>query len=150
MQASRFVAVGLVAVAALWIGSGYIFGTHETESEAAIRAPDAVHKPFRVAIIDTQQVAHSRTLTLSGRTKNRQAIMPGGIGDLDMGGRVTRYPMSSSEKVKEGGNVAVMGGSNLQTLVGGLNRMGLKPNSIIAILQAIKSAGALQADLVVQ
>jgi flagellar P-ring protein precursor FlgI len=51
---------------------------------------------------------------------------------------------------QEGGNVAVMRGANLQTLVGGLNRMGLKPQSIIAILQAIKSAGALQADLVVQ
>jgi flagellar P-ring protein precursor FlgI len=35
-------------------------------------------------------------------------------------------------------------------LVSGLNRMGLKPASIIAILQAIKTAGALQADLVVQ
>jgi flagellar basal body P-ring protein FlgI len=51
---------------------------------------------------------------------------------------------------QEGGSVNVVQGSNLQTLVGGLNRMGLKPNSIIAILQAIKSAGALQADLVVQ
>jgi flagellar basal body P-ring protein FlgI len=51
---------------------------------------------------------------------------------------------------QEGGNVAVVSGANLQTLVSGLNRMGLKPNSIIAILQAIKSAGALQADLVVQ
>jgi len=51
---------------------------------------------------------------------------------------------------QEGGSVNVVVGSNLQTLVGGLNRMGLKPNSIIAILQAIKSSGALQADLVVQ
>jgi flagellar P-ring protein precursor FlgI len=51
---------------------------------------------------------------------------------------------------QEGGNVAIIPGANLQTLVAGLNRMGLKPNSIIAILQAIKSAGALQADLVVQ
>ena len=32
----------------------------------------------------------------------------------------------------------------------GLNRIGLKPPGIIAILQAIKTAGALQADLVVQ
>ena len=32
----------------------------------------------------------------------------------------------------------------------GLNQIGLKPTGIIAILQAIKSAGALQADLVVQ
>ena len=35
-------------------------------------------------------------------------------------------------------------------LVRGLNRIGLKPSGIIAILQAIKTAGALQADLVVQ
>jgi flagellar P-ring protein precursor FlgI len=49
-----------------------------------------------------------------------------------------------------GGNLAIIRGTNLQTLVAGLNRIGLKPNGIIAILQAIKSAGALQADLVVQ
>jgi flagellar P-ring protein precursor FlgI len=49
-----------------------------------------------------------------------------------------------------GANLAIVRGTNLNTLVGGLNRIGLKPNGIIAILQAIKSAGALQADLVVQ
>ena len=49
-----------------------------------------------------------------------------------------------------GGNLAIVRGTNLNTLVGGLNRIGLKPNGIIAILQAIKTAGALQADLVVQ
>jgi len=48
------------------------------------------------------------------------------------------------------GNFALVEGVDLQTLVNGLNRMGLKPPGIIAILQAIKSAGALQADLVVQ
>ena len=49
-----------------------------------------------------------------------------------------------------GGKLAVVKGTNLQSLVAGLNRIGLKPQGIIAILQAIKSAGALQADLVVQ
>ena len=49
-----------------------------------------------------------------------------------------------------GAKLAIVGGTNLQSLVAGLNRMGLKPAGIIAILQAIKSAGALQADLVVQ
>jgi flagellar P-ring protein FlgI len=38
----------------------------------------------------------------------------------------------------------------LRTLVSGLNRIGAKPPGIIAILQAIKTAGALQADLVIQ
>jgi flagellar P-ring protein precursor FlgI len=51
---------------------------------------------------------------------------------------------------QENGNFAVINGVDLQSVVTGLNRMGLKPLGIIAILQAIKSAGALQADLVVQ
>ncbi|MDB5509250.1 MAG: flagellar biosynthesis protein FlgI [Hyphomicrobiales bacterium] len=51
---------------------------------------------------------------------------------------------------QEPGNIAVVGGTTLKSLVRGLNQMGLKPTGIIAILQAIKTAGALQADLVVQ
>ena len=46
--------------------------------------------------------------------------------------------------------VALLQGPSLERLVHGLNRMGLKPSGIIAILQAIKTAGALQADLVIQ
>ena len=51
---------------------------------------------------------------------------------------------------QEGANLAIMGGTNLETLVRGLNMMGLRPTGIIAILQAIKTSGALQAELVVQ
>jgi flagellar P-ring protein precursor FlgI len=51
---------------------------------------------------------------------------------------------------QQGGQIAIVGGASLRTLVAGLNRVGLKPDGIIAILQAIKTAGALQADLVVQ
>ncbi|WP_455977778.1 flagellar basal body P-ring protein FlgI [Methylorubrum populi] len=48
------------------------------------------------------------------------------------------------------GKLAILRGSDLQTLVRGLNQVGLKPTDIIAILQAVKTAGALQAELVVQ
>lgn len=48
------------------------------------------------------------------------------------------------------GHLAIVDGVDLETLVTGLNRLGLKPPGIIAILQAIKAAGALQAELVVQ
>lgn len=51
---------------------------------------------------------------------------------------------------QDGGHLAIVEGSNLDSVVRGLNRIGLKPTGIIAILQAIKTAGALQADLVVQ
>jgi flagellar P-ring protein precursor FlgI len=51
---------------------------------------------------------------------------------------------------QDGGNVAVLDGSSLRSLVSGLNSIGVKPDGIISILQSIKTAGALQAELVLQ
>jgi len=65
-------------------------------------------------------------------------------------GRTVVTPNTSINAEQQGGPIAIVGGSSLRTLVGGLNRIGVKPPGIIAILQAIKTAGALQADLVVQ
>jgi flagellar P-ring protein precursor FlgI len=59
-------------------------------------------------------------------------------------------PDTEIEATQPGGRVAVLDGPDLRTLVAGLNRIGAKPTDIIAILQGIKSAGALQAELVVQ
>ena len=65
-------------------------------------------------------------------------------------GKTVVTPKTQIEANQEGGPVAIVGGTSLRSLVAGLNRIGLKPPGIIAILQAIKTAGALQADLVVQ
>lgn len=65
-------------------------------------------------------------------------------------GETVVTPDTQIDVEQKGANLAIVRGTNLQTLVAGLNRIGLKPQGIIAILQAIKSAGALQADLVVQ
>jgi flagellar P-ring protein precursor FlgI len=65
-------------------------------------------------------------------------------------GQTVVVPESFVSVNQEGSNLAIMGGTNLETLVRGLNMMGLKPTGIIAILQAIKTSGALQAELVVQ
>ena len=51
---------------------------------------------------------------------------------------------------EEEGALGIVNGPDLNQLVQGLNMMGAKPSSVIAILQGIKSAGALQAELVVQ
>jgi len=51
---------------------------------------------------------------------------------------------------QDGGQVAILDGSSLRTLVSGLNSIGIKPDGIISILQSIKTAGALQAELVLQ
>lgn len=59
-------------------------------------------------------------------------------------------PETDIMAMKEGGPVAILDGPDLRTLVAGLNNIGVKPDGIIAILQGIKSAGALQAELVLQ
>lgn len=59
-------------------------------------------------------------------------------------------PFTAIEANQPDGQVALLEGPDLETLVAGLNRLGVKPDGIIAILQGIKSAGALQADLVLQ
>jgi flagellar P-ring protein FlgI len=56
----------------------------------------------------------------------------------------------STIKVEEGNknNLAILrAGVNLRDLVGGLNALGVTPQDLIAILQAIKAAGALEANL---
>ena len=65
-------------------------------------------------------------------------------------GKTTVTPRTQIDVEQAGGQVAVINGSSLRALVAGLNRLGVKPSGIIAILQAIKSAGALQADLIAQ
>ena len=65
-------------------------------------------------------------------------------------GETAVEPSTSVDAQQDGGQMAIIEGPSLERLVAGLNQIGLKPTGIIAILQAIKTAGALQADLVVQ
>jgi flagellar P-ring protein precursor FlgI len=65
-------------------------------------------------------------------------------------GQTVVTPETDISAYEQGGALRIVRGTSLQVLVHGLNRMGLKPQGIIAILQAIKTSGALQADLVVQ
>jgi flagellar P-ring protein precursor FlgI len=65
-------------------------------------------------------------------------------------GTTAVLPRTAVSATEDSGHIAMIGGASLQSLVAGLNKIGLKPTDLIAILQAIKTAGALQADLVVQ
>lgn len=65
-------------------------------------------------------------------------------------GQTAVQPQTDIYAQKDGGRVAILDGPDLRTLVAGLNNIGVKPDGIIAILQGIKSAGALQAELVLQ
>jgi flagellar P-ring protein precursor FlgI len=58
---------------------------------------------------------------------------------------VPRTRVSAQE---DGSKLAmVKAGMSLQQLVDGLNALGIGPRDLITILQAIKAAGALQADI---
>ncbi len=65
-------------------------------------------------------------------------------------GETVVVPQTDIVASQEGAQVAILKGPNLRTLVAGLNSIGVKPDGIIAILQGIKSAGALHAELVLQ
>jgi flagellar P-ring protein FlgI len=57
-------------------------------------------------------------------------------------------PRSRVGVTEDGKRLAVVKeGVSLQQLVDGLNSLGIGPRDLIAILQAIKAAGAIQADI---
>jgi flagellar P-ring protein precursor FlgI len=63
-------------------------------------------------------------------------------------GRTRVVPRTRIGVQEEGKKLAlVQEGVSLQQLVDGLNALGLGPRDMIAILQAIKAAGAIQADI---
>lgn len=65
-------------------------------------------------------------------------------------GKTVVLPRTDIDVHEPDGQLRLVGGTTLRHLVNGLNQIGLKPSGIIAILQAIKTAGALQADIVTQ
>ena len=120
--------------------------------EVAADAPARVIIDERTGtIVINRRVKVSRVAVTHGNltvrvTEKPQVSQPAPIS----GGTTTVTKDTTVNAGQDEGNFAVVDGVDLQSIVTGLNRMGLKPPGIIAILQAIKSAGALQAELVVQ
>ena len=104
-------------------------GTVVIGQDVQISTVAVTHGSLTVRITETPSVSQPAPLS-NGKT----AIVPS--------------TAISSEEPK--GQLTILGGTTLRTLVKGLNQIGLKPSGIIAILQAIKSSGALQAELIAQ
>ena len=96
--------------------------------------------------VKISQVAVSHGQLTVRITEQPQIVQPAPFSD----GVTAEEPSTTIDARQAGGQVAMLEGPDLQTLVAGLNRIGVKPDGIIAILQGIKSAGALQAELVFQ
>ena len=77
-------------------------------------------------------------------TEEPQVVQPLPFSD----GETAVVPRTAIEVFGEDGQLAVVPeGVTLRELVDGLNALGIGPRDLIAILQAIKAAGALQADI---
>jgi multidrug efflux system membrane fusion protein len=104
MKASRVTALGLVAAAGLWIASGHLLPRESAESHAAIRTGEVAKKPFRVAVVETFAVPHSRKLTISGRTEADKRVTL----TARTGGILTEFKVKRGTWVKEGDVIAVL------------------------------------------
>ncbi len=80
-------------------------------------------------------------------TETPQVSQPGPFAQ----GQTTVVPRTQVQvNDGNGASLAVINGSSLKALVSGLNTLGVSPRDLITILQAIKTAGALQAEIEVQ
>jgi multidrug efflux system membrane fusion protein len=105
MKASRLTAIGLVAASGLWIASGHFLPREAAESRAAMRVGEGeAKKLFRVAVADTSVVAHSRKLTISGRTEADKRV----IVFARTGGILTELKVKRGMWVKKGEVMAVL------------------------------------------
>lgn len=120
--------------------------------------PVEVDMPARVVvdertgtIVIGQDVKLSRVAISHGTLTVRITELPTVVQpDPFSGGETAVEDTTVIQAAQPDGRVNLLDGPNLETLVAGLNKLGVKPDGIIAILQAIKTSGALQADLVVQ
>jgi len=81
-------------------------------------------------------------------SESQQVSQPGPFAEAGTTQTVARTDVQIEEGEDEKLSV-VEPGITLQDLVNGLNALGIGPRDLITILQAIKTAGALQADIVV-
>ena len=96
------------------------------------------------ARIATVAVAHGG-LTVRGETEPQFGFLP----PAEEGGAPTPVVVETTRiDVQEGGDVVlIQGGASVEDVVQALNAIGASPRDIIAVLQAIKAAGALYGEL---
>jgi flagellar P-ring protein precursor FlgI len=75
-----------------------------------------------------------------------QVSQPNALGR----GQTAVTPASQIDVAEEGNKVTLFRpGASLSSLVDALNKLGTSPSDLVAILEALKQAGALKAEMVV-
>jgi flagellar P-ring protein precursor FlgI len=92
--------------------------------------------------VSTVAVAQSNLTVTIGESPVASQPNPLSLGTTEV------LPRTDLQVTTRDSNLAVVPGSvSLQELVDGLNALGISPRDLIAILQAIKASGALQAEI---
>lgn len=104
MKGSRITAVALVVGATAWIASGHFLPRDNAASRAAPTPTEVETKPFRVAVMPTEAVAHRQRLVLSGRTEADRKVMV----TARTGGVLADLKVRRGAVVKKGDIIAVL------------------------------------------
>lgn len=123
---------------------GNLMVTPDTPAKVVVDQRTGTIVIGRDVTISTVALTHGN-LTVSV-TELPQTSQPAPFSD----GETVVEPRTIVTADQQNGQLSIVSGTSLQALVSGLNKLGLKPTDIISILQTIKTAGALQADLIVQ
>jgi flagellar P-ring protein FlgI len=121
--------------------------------------PVAVDSPARVivneaagTVVMTADVRISPVAIAQGGLTISVAESPVASQPDPLSGGQTQVLPRTQVAVDDGGgaSLALVEGASLKSLVSGLNALGVSPRDLITILQALRGAGALQADIEVQ
>ena len=120
----------------------------------------AVEQPARIVINEasgtvvlTDDVRISPVAIAQGGLTISVAERPFVSQPAPLSGGETVVTPDTALAVDDGSGAALArigGGASLQSLVDGLNALGVSPRDLIAIVQALATAGALQAEIIVQ
>ncbi len=116
----------------------------EVDSPARVIVNEAAGTVVMTADVRISPVAIAQGGLTISVAENPVASQPGPLS----GGQTQVLPRTQVSVDDGGGaSLAMVEGESLKTLVGGLNRLGVSPRDLITILQALRSAGALQAEI---
>jgi len=140
---------------------GGVFAKSEGPSVVSLIVPDS----FRDRVVDLMSTVEMMEVTIDAPAR---VVINERTGTVVMGSNVTISPVALAQgnltiEIKaatpaaagaaavpaQKASVAMVGGSSIGELVAALNVVGVNSKDLIAILQAIKAAGSLKAELVI-
>ena len=122
-------------------------GTVVMGENVRISTVAVAHGNLSIAIREEKEVSQPLPFAPEGRGGGRPADAGGGV-TMAPGGQTVVTPSSQVGVTEEKKSLLLVPkGVTIQDVVRALNAMGVTPRDLITILQAIKTAGALQADL---